>query len=109
MICNNLSVNEKGHLSLAGVDTVDMAQKYGTPLYLFDENRIRERCRTYVDAMRSAFGENALPLYASKAASFKQIYRIIMEEGMGTDIVSSGELYTAASVDFPLENAYFPR
>lgn len=107
MICNNLSVNEKGHLALAGVDVVEMAQKYGTPLYLFDENRIRERCRTYVDAMRSAFGIDALPLYASKAASFKQIYRIVMEEGMGTDLVSSGELYTAASVGFPLEKAYF--
>ena len=107
MICNNLSVNEKGHLTLGGIDVVDMAKKYGTPLYLYDENRIRERCRTYVTAMKEAFGDSALPLYASKAASFKQMYRIVMEEGMGTDIVSSGELYTAASVGFPLENAYF--
>ena len=107
MICNNLSVNEKGHLTLGGVDTVDMAEKYGTPLYLYDENRIRQRCKTYVTAMKEAFGERALPLFASKAASFKQIYRIVMSEGMGTDIVSSGELYTAASVGFPLEKAYF--
>ena len=107
MICNNLSVNEKDHLTIGGVDVVEMAQKYGTPLYLYDEDRIRERCRTYVGAMREAFGENALPLYASKAASFKQIYRIINEEGMGTDLVSSGELYTAASVGFPLDKAYF--
>ena len=107
MICNNLSVNERGHLTLGGVDVVDMAKKYGTPLYLYDENRIRECCRTYVNAMREAFGETALPLYASKAASFKQMYRIVMDEGMGTDIVSSGELYTAASVGFPLEKAYF--
>ena len=107
MICNNLSVNEAGHLTLGGVDVVEMAKKYGTPLYLYDENRIRERCRTYVSAMREAFGESALPLFASKAASFKQMYRIVMDEGMGTDIVSSGELYTAASVGFPLEKAYF--
>lgn len=107
MICNNLSVNEKNHLTLCGADAVEMAKKYGTPLYLFDEDRIRERCRTYVNAMKEAFGFDALPLYASKAASFKQIYRIIKEEGMGTDLVSSGELYTAASVDFPLEKAYF--
>ena len=107
MICENLSVNERGHLTLGGVDTVEMAKKYGTPLYLYDENRIRERCSTYVTAMKEAFGESALPLYASKAASFKQMYRIIKEEGMGTDIVSSGELYTAASVGFPLEKAYF--
>ncbi len=106
-ICNNISVNEEGHLCFAGLDTVELAKKHGTPLYLMDENKIREHCRTYVNAMRDAFGENALPLYASKAASFKQIYRIINDEGMGTDIVSSGELYTAASVGFPLEKAYF--
>ena len=107
MICNNLSVNDLGHLTLCGADVVTLAQKYGTPLYLYDENRIRERCRTYVNAMREAFGDSALLLYASKAASFKQMYRIIKDEGMGTDLVSSGELYTAASVDFPLEKAYF--
>jgi len=107
MICNNLSVNETGHLTFSGVDTVEMAKKYGTPLYLFDEDRIRERCRTYINAMREAFGNDALPLYASKAASFKQMYRIIKEEGMGTDLVSSGELFTAASIGFPLEKAYF--
>lgn len=107
MICNNLSINEQGHLTLGGADTVRLANKYGTPLYLYDENRIRERCRIYVNAMRSAFGDDALPLYASKAASFKQMYRIISEEGMGTDLVSSGELFTAASVGFPLEKAYF--
>jgi len=106
-ICDNLSVNEKGHLCLAGVDTVALAEKHGTPLYLMDEGKIREKCRTYVNAMREAFGVNALPLYAGKAASFKQIYRIINEEGMGTDLVSSGELFTAASVGFPLSRAYF--
>ena len=107
MICDNLSVNELGHLCLGGVDVCSLAQKHGTPLYLMDENKIREKCRIYVNAMRDAFGENALPLYASKAASFKQIYRIIMSEGMGTDLVSSGELYTAESVGFPLDKAYF--
>lgn len=107
MICDNLSVNEEGHLCLGGVDTVALAEKHGTPLYLMDEAKIREKCRIYVNAMREAFGESALPLYASKAASFKQIYRIINEEGMGTDLVSSGELFTAASVGFPLSKAYF--
>ena len=106
-ICDNLSVNEQGHLCLAGVDTVTLAEKHGTPLYLMDEAKIQEKCRVYVNAMKEAFGDNALPLYASKAASFKQIYRIINEEGMGTDLVSSGELFTAASVGFPLSKAYF--
>ncbi len=107
MICNNLSVNEKDHLCLGGVDTVELAQKYGTPLYLMDEDRIRERCRTYRSAMQEAFGDAALPLYASKAASFRQIYRIMKEENMGIDVVSSGEVYTAVSAGFPMERAYF--
>lgn len=88
-------------------DTVELAREYGTPLYVMDEDRIRERCRTYIHAMREAFGESARPLYASKAASFKQIYRVMKEEGMGVDVVSSGEVYTAHSVGFPMENAYF--
>ena len=107
MICKNLSVDSLGHLCLAGVDTVDLAKKYGTPLYLMDEDRIRERCRTYTCAMRDAFGDDARPLYASKAASFRAIYRIMKEEGMGVDVVSSGEVYTAVSAGFPMENAYF--
>lgn len=107
MICNNLTVNEQGHLCLGGQDTVKLAEKYGTPLYLLDEDRIRERCRTYMNAMKEAFGEASLPLYASKAASFKQIYRIMKEEGMGIDVVSSGEICTAVSVGFPMERAYF--
>ena len=107
MICNNLSIYEKGHLCLGGQDTVELAAKYGTPLYLFDEDRIRERCRTYRTALREAFGERANALYASKAASFRGMYRIMKEEGMGVDVVSSGEIYTAVSAEFPMERAYF--
>ena len=107
MICNNLTVNEAGHLCLGGQDTVELTKKYGTPLYLLDEDRIRERCRTYMSAMKEAFGDASLPLYASKAASFKQIYRIMKEEGMGIDVVSAGEICTAVSVGFPMEHAYF--
>ncbi len=107
MICQNLSVNEQGHLCLNGMDTVPLAEKYGTPLYLMDEDRIRERCRTYLDAVKQAFGTSARVLYAGKAAAFRQIYRIMKEEGMGIDVVSSGEIYTADSVGFPMEHAYF--
>lgn len=107
MICNNLSINEQGHLCLGGRDTVELAAKYGTPLYLFDEARIRERCRTYTEALRAAFGKSAKALYASKAASFTAIYRIMKEEGMGVDVVSSGEVCTAVRAGFPMENAYF--
>lgn len=107
LLCNNVSVNENGHLTFAGQDTVALAEKYGTPLYLFDENRVRERCRTYIGAVKEAFGERGKVLYASKAASFKQIYRIMKDENMGIDVVSSGEICTALSADFDLGKAYF--
>ncbi|MBR3766950.1 MAG: diaminopimelate decarboxylase [Clostridia bacterium] len=107
MICENLGVNSLGHLTFAGLDTVELAEKYGTPLYVMDENRIRHNCRVYVNAMKKYFGENAGCLYASKACSFKKLYEIVGEEGFGTDVVSSGEVYTALKAGFPLENAFF--
>lgn len=106
-ICENISRNESGELCLAGVSAAVMAKKYGTPLYLYDEERIRERCRTYLNAVSAALGASAKVLYASKAASFRRIYEIMKEEGMGIDVVSSGEIYTAKSAGFPLERAYF--
>lgn len=107
MLHSNLSVNEKGHLCFAGIDTVALAQKHGTALYLIDENRIRANARTYIDAMEKYFGKGSGPLFASKSLCFTEIYRIIASEGMRTDIVSPGELYTALRAGFPMENAFF--
>ena len=108
-ISKNIEINKKGHLTFAGMDTVDLATKYGTPLYLIDENRIRERARIYVDAMKEFFGNNSYPLFAGKALSFKDIYRIIGEEGMGADVVSPGELYTAMNPVFRFSSTRFFR
>ena len=107
MICNNLSVSPEGRLLFAGQDAAELMAQYGSPIYLMDEERIRMNCQTYYKAMKAAFGEAALPLYASKAASFMELYRIVKEEGLGIDVVSSGEIYTAKMAGFPLENAYF--
>ncbi len=107
MICPNLSVREDGQLLFAGQDTAALAAAYGTPLYLMDEDRIRERCRTYVTAASEAFDGNARVLYASKAASFKRMYEIMREEGMGVDVVSPGEIATAARAGYPLDKAYY--
>ena len=106
-ICENISADENGHLHFAGQDTVLLAAKYGTPLYLMDEDRIRYNCRAYLSAFRASFGENCRILYASKACSFKQIYRIMAEEGMGVDVVSSGEIFTAFKAGYDLSKAYF--
>ena len=80
MLHTNLSIDPAtGHLLLAGRDTVELAEKYGTPLYLLDEARIREKCRTYVNAMKEAFAPGSMPLLASKALCFKGIYKIAAE------------------------------
>ena len=91
-LCENISVNNEGHLTFAGQDVVSLAKEYSTPLYLMDEARIRHNCSVYTNTLRECFGENALPLYASKAASFAKMYSIVSNEGFGTDVVSSGEL-----------------
>ena len=106
MICNNISV-ENGILHFAGQDTTKLAAQYGTPLYLMDEDKIREKCRIYKAAFEKYFGPTAQPLYASKACCFKRIYEIMREEGMGIDVVSSGEIYTAKMAGFDLSQAYF--
>jgi len=92
---------------LGGVNTVELAKKYNTPLYVMDEDMIRETCREYRDTMKDALGDNALVLYASKAFSSLAMYRLIKEEGLGIDVVSGGELYTAIKADFPPEKIYF--
>lgn len=107
LICENLSVNEAGHLCFAGQDTATLAERFGTPVYLMDEDHIRARCRAYLAAVKESFGGHARVLYASKAASYKRIYEIIREEGMGVDVVSQGEIHTAVRAGFPMENAFF--
>ena len=107
MLHTNLGINSEGHLTFAGRDTCELAEKYSTPLMLMDEERIRNNCRTYIRAMSKYFGGGSKPLLASKALCFKGIYKIAKEEGMSTDIVSPGELYTAIAAGFPMENAVF--
>lgn len=107
MLTDNISRSADGALLFAGQSVSALADRYGTPLYLMDEDRIRANCRMYTDAFRADFGADSLPLYAGKAASFRQIYRIMAEEGMGVDAVSPGEIATALSAGFPAENIYY--
>lgn len=106
-VMDSCSVNGQGDLTVAGIDTVSLAKEYGTPLMVMDENKIREICRIYKNAMAESFGEDSLPLFASKALSFKGIYRIIAEEGLGSDAVSSGEIYTAKAAGFDVGKMVF--
>lgn len=61
MICDNITVSESGRLLFAGQDTVELARQYGTPLYLMDEDKIRENCRVYAAAFQKHFGDRAVP------------------------------------------------
>lgn len=107
MLHDNIAVNEKGHLTFAGHDTVALAQKYGTPLYLLDEDRVRARLRLYKEEMKACFGGDSGPLFAGKALCFKGMYRLLKEEEVRIDIVSPGELFTAKAAGFDLKNAFF--
>ncbi len=106
-VSENLDVNEKGHLTIGGIDTVELKNKYGTPLYVIDENLVRENIRKYKTALEKYYDGNGMVLYASKAFSCKYILKVAMSEGAGLDVVSGGELYTALAADFPADKIYF--
>ena len=107
MLSDNIQRAPDGGLQFAGHSVPALAGQYGTPLYLMDEQRLRHNCRMYAETFRDCFGERALPLYAGKAASFRAMYRIAKEEGMGIDAVSPGEIHTALSAGFPAEKIFF--
>ena len=96
MLHSNLSVNSAGHLVIGQSDVVELAMKYGTPLY-----------RKYKDAMSKYAAPGSAPLYAGKALCYAGIYKTMMQEGFSADVVSAGELYTAMRVGFPTEKLYF--
>ena len=100
---DTLKINEKGHLEIGGADCVELAKHFGTPLYVFDEAYIRRMMRTYQDTIDEEYDGNGLVLYASKAFSCEAIYAIAKQEGIGVDVVSGGELYTAMQAGFPAE------
>ena len=102
-----ISVNEKGHLTIGGADTVELAEKYGTPAYVFDENEIRNNLREFKKSIDENYGGNGLVVYASKAFCCKEMCRICAQEGTGIDVVSGGELYTALSVGLPTDRIVF--
>jgi len=100
------AVNDAGHLALGGCDTVDLAREFGTPLYVFDDQTLRERCREFQSRFRARYPDTVVA-YAAKAYLGRALAAILAEEGMALDVVSGGELAIAASVGFPPERIYF--
>lgn len=103
---HHFNINERGHLEIGGVDAVDLAKEYGTPLYVYDVVKIRRNSRAFIDAFANT-GVEAKVSYASKAFSSLAILQVVNEEGLGLDVVSEGELYTAIKADFPPEKIQF--
>ncbi|MBR1824201.1 MAG: diaminopimelate decarboxylase [Ruminococcus sp.] len=106
-VSENLGVNEKGHLTVGGTDTVDLAAQYGTPLYVMDEELIRKNLRSFHNSMNKYYNGMGEVHFASKAFSCLEMCRIVADEGDGLDAVSIGELYTAVKAGFPMEKVGF--
>jgi diaminopimelate decarboxylase len=99
-------VNKKDHLVIGGCDTVDLAKEYGTPLYVFDETDLRNRCREF----KTEFGKryaNTIVSYSPKAFIAKAMIKLVEEEGLDLDVVSGGELAFARAAGFPASRIHF--
>lgn len=107
LVSKNLSTNGENHLVIGQNDAVSLAKEFGTPLYVIDEDLVRENCRTYKNAMDKYYDGKGLILYANKALCTLFICRVMAEEGLGLDVVSGGELYTAIKAGFPMEKICF--
>jgi len=102
-----LDINEKGHLTIGGCDTVDLAKRFGTPLYVMDDETIRKNCRAFTDAIKNHYNGRGHVAYASKAFNCLEMCRIMAQEGMCIDVCSTGEYYTALKAGFPAEKCYY--
>ncbi len=99
---DGLTISAKHHLFIGGCDAVELAREFGTPLYVLDELYLRGMCKAFVGAVNT-FAPGGMVCYASKAFSCAAMCKIAMQEGMGLDVVSGGELFTAQSVGFPMD------
>jgi diaminopimelate decarboxylase len=100
-------VNDKGHLTIGGCDTTELAAEFGTPLYVFDELGIRQKCAEFKQEFNQRY-PNTNVIYSAKAFINKALAKLINEEGLGLDVVSAGEMSIVRSAGFPMERVYFP-
>ncbi|MCL5105510.1 MAG: diaminopimelate decarboxylase [Armatimonadetes bacterium] len=106
MLLGTQKINASNHLEIGGCDAVDLVAEFGTPLYVMDEQLIRENCRAYKSAFESEYGKSAIA-YASKAFTLTAMCALAAQEGMWLDVASAGELYTARCAGFPMGHVLF--
>jgi diaminopimelate decarboxylase len=101
------AVNDKDHLVIGGCDCINLAAEYGTPLYVFDEAGLRQRCSEFKEEFRKRYPDTTVS-YSTKAFLTRAMLRLVEEEGLDLDIVSAGELGFARAVNFPMARVHFP-
>lgn len=100
-------INSDDHLEIGGCDITKLVRQFGSPLYILDEESLRTACRQYREAMKRYHGGESQVLYASKAWSCLAVCAIASAEGLGIDVVSGGELYTALEAGVSPDKLYF--
>jgi len=106
MLFGTQRVNSRGRLEIGGCDTVELAERFGTPLYVMDEALLRQNCRDYLESFRSRY-PNMDIAFAGKSFLTTAICQIVHQEELSLDVVSSGEIHTALKANFPMERVYF--
>jgi len=100
-------VNNKGHLLIGGCDTVELAAEFGTPLYIFDELGLRNKCAEFKQEFCQRYTDTTV-IYSAKAFINKALAQLFSDEGLGLDVVSAGEMSIAHSAGLPMDRVYFP-
>jgi len=103
---DSAEVDSQGELILGGCKASDLAAEYGTPVYVLDEDTLRARCRSFIDEFRKIYPATSVS-YARKAYINPILAKLFLEEGMGFDVVSGGELATTVSAGIPMDEVYF--
>ena len=98
--------NNPSHLSIGGCDTINLAKKYGTPLYVIDKQTVENKAFEYLNSLKKHYPD-FLVLYAAKAFACKAIFKIINDIGLGLDVVSQGELFLALKTNCDKKKIYF--
>lgn len=106
MLLGTQKINKTGRLEIGGCDASLLAEEFGTPLYVMDEDCIRDRCRRYMKAFGKCYGDIAVA-FAGKAFMVTAMCKIVEQEGLHLDVSSAGELHTAKVAGFPMERIIF--
>ena len=105
MLFGTQTMNSKGHLEIGGCDTVELAERFGTPLYVMDEALVRQNCREYLKSFRSRYANTDIA-FAGKSFLTAAMCRIVDQEGLWLDVVAAGEMHTALKAAFPAERLF---